>query len=479
VPDPVDELSARDASTAAQLRERFAFLPEIVADMERQVPYATAMMRTRSGLALNLRDAEQTVERLDPQEGIVLTASNGYGLEESATDETDAGAVRRVADALVERALAYRPADGQPGLEIAGEGAGSGDFATPLEQDPANLPLADKVARFDSLRRSLRNKDKRTVQAICQYTDQEVQQVFAHRGGLSTQQIRRISLAVIPFLSDGTRQEYSYLARTGTGGLEKIDMPDEALAEVSGEAAAMLGAVPMPPGTYDVVTDTVTTGVIAHEAFGHGMETDMFLKERARAADYLGKRVGSDLVNIVDDPTMAGAYGSYFVDDEGLAASRTQIISDGILQGGLTDLYSASRLGIGRTANGRRESVHRKAYARMSNTFFTPGFSTRDQLLESLDDGVLLRNTLNGMEDPKGWGIQIWALFAVEYRHGKPTGRIFSPVAITGYVPDVLSDVAMVSDDFVLDGGTCGKGWKELVPVTSGGPHLRTRCRLA
>jgi len=478
VPDSAAALSARDAATAAQLRERFAFLPEIVAGMERRVPYAAAMMRTRSGLRLNLRDAEQAVERQDPQEGIVLTASNGYGLEELSTDETDPATVRRLADTLVERALAYRPNDGQPRLEIAGDASVSGDFATPMEIDPADLPLAEKVARFDALRRSLRDKDSRTVQAICQYGEQETQQVFAHRGGVSTQQIRRTLVALIPFLSDGTRQEYSYVARAGTGGLEVIDLPDEALAEVSEEAAAMLGAVPMPAGTYDVVTDPNTTGVIAHEAFGHGMETDMFLKERARAADYIGKRVGSDLVNIVDDPTMADAYGSYFVDDEGLLASPTQIIRDGILQGGMTDLYSASRLGIARTANGRRESVHRKAYARMSNTFFTAGSSTREELLDSLEDGVLLRQTLNGMEDPKGWGIQIWALFAAEYKQGKPTGRIFSPVAITGYVPDVLADVAMVSNDFELTAGSCGKGWKELVPVTSGGPYLRTRCRL-
>jgi TldD protein len=479
VPDPTDGLSARDASTAADLRERFAFLSEIVAGMERQVPYAAAMMRTRSGLRLNLRDAEQTVERQDPQEGIVLTASNGYGLEEAATDDTDPAAVQRLAAALVERALAYRPVDGEARLQIAGDGAVSGDFATPMEQDPADLPLADKLTRFEALRQALRDKDRRTVQSICQYSEQEVQQVFAHRDGLSTQQIRRMVVALLPFLSDGARQEYSYVARTGTGGLEVVDLPDEALAEVSQEAAAMLGSVPMPAGTYDVVADPVTTGVIAHEAFGHGVETDMFLKERARAADYIGKRVGSDLVNIVDDPTLGGAYGSYFVDDEGRAASRTQIISHGVLQGGLTDLYSASRLGIARTANGRRESVHRKAYARMSNTFFTPGSSTREELLESLEDGVLLRQTLNGMEDPKGWGIQIWALFAVEYKHGQPTGRIFSPVAITGYVPDVLTDVSMVSGDFELVGGTCGKGWKELVPVSDGGPYIRTRCRLA
>ena len=66
-----------------------------------------------------------------------------------------------------------------------------------------------------------------------------------------------------------------------------------------------------------------------------------------------------------------------------------------------------------------------------------------------------------------------------EYRKGQPTGRIFSPVAITGYVPDVLRDVSMVANDFDMQAGTCGKGWKELVPVGSGGPHLRTRCRLA
>jgi TldD protein len=115
----------------------------------------------------------------------------------------------------------------------------------------------------------------------------------------------------------------------------------------------------------------------------------------------------------------------------------------------------------------------------MSNTFFAPGGSTRDELLASLDNGLLLCQTLNGMEDPKGWGIQIWAHFAREYRGGKPTGRLFSPVAITGYVPDLLGDVSMVSDDFHLVAGSCGKGWKERVPVSSGGPHLRTRCRLA
>jgi TldD protein len=205
----------------------------------------------------------------------------------------------------------------------------------------------------------------------------------------------------------------------------------------------------------------------------------MFVKERARAAEYIGRRVGSDLVSILDDPTLPGAYGSYFVDDEGHVATPTTIIRDGIFQRGISDLYSASRLGIPRSANGRRESVQRKAYARMSNTFFAAGTQTRDELIAGLDDGLLLCRALNGMEDPKGWGIQIWAHFAREIKGGRPTGVLYAPIALTGYVPDVLADVSGISSEIEHAPGTCGKGWKEYVPVGSGGPYMRTRCRLA
>ncbi len=205
----------------------------------------------------------------------------------------------------------------------------------------------------------------------------------------------------------------------------------------------------------------------------------MFLKGRARAAEYVGRRVGSDVVTIMDDPTVPGAYGSYFMDDEGQLATPTTIVRDGIFLRGISDLYSATRLGIPRSANGRRESVQRKAYARMSNTFIAPGDRTPEELIGELDDGLVILQPLNGMEDPKGWGIQIWTHYAREIRHGQPTGVLYSPIALTGYVPDLLAAVTGVSTGIKFSAGTCGKGWKEFVPVSSGGPYLRTRCRIA
>jgi TldD protein len=95
-----------------------------------------------------------------------------------------------------------------------------------------------------------------------------------------------------------------------------------------------------------------------------------------------------------------------------------------------------------------------------------------------VDRGVYLNKTSSGMEDPKGWGMQVTSHYAEEIAHGRLTGRRFNQVGITGYVPEILQSIDAVGDDFVLTGGTCGKGHKEWVPVSSGGPHLRLKARL-
>ena len=98
---------------------------------------------------------------------------------------------------------------------------------------------------------------------------------------------------------------------------------------------------------------------------------------------------------------------------------------------------------------------------------------------QQVDRGVYLTKLTHGMEDPKGWGMFLGALIGREIRAGKLTGKLFSPVGITGYVPDVLASVDGVAGDFTTRPAGCGKGHKEYVPVSTGGPHIRFRARLA
>ena len=238
-------------------------------------------------------------------------------------------------------------------------------------------------------------------------------------------------------------------------------------------------AKPMVPGEYDIVTDTHMTGLIAHEAFGHGVEMDMFVKDRALAKSYVGRYVASPIVNMRDGAASALSAGSYFFDDEGVLAGDTQIIQDGILVTGISDLSSALELGTAPTGNGRRESSRRKAYARMTNTFIEPGSDSFEDMIASIHHGYFVCGCDNGMEDPKNWAIQCVAEYAIEIKDGKLTDNWFSPVIISGYVPDLLKSISMISRNIKIEGaGMCGKGYKEWVRVSDGGPCVKARAKL-
>lgn len=233
------------------------------------------------------------------------------------------------------------------------------------------------------------------------------------------------------------------------------------------------------PGTYTIITDSSITGLIAHEAFGHGLEMDMFVKDRAKAVEYMNKEVASPIVSMKDGAKSAFSVASYFFDDEGVLAHDTKIIDKGILVGGICDSVSASILNYTPTGNGRRESFKRKAYTRMTNTFFEKGTSSLEEMIASVDYGYYISTTNNGMEDPKNWGIQCTALYGREIKDGKFTGKIISPVVMSGYVIDLLQSISMVSDDFAVHGtGSCGKGYKEWVRVSDGGSCLKAKVKI-
>ncbi len=221
------------------------------------------------------------------------------------------------------------------------------------------------------------------------------------------------------------------------------------------------------------------TGMIAHEAFGHGVEMDMFVKDRALAKQYVGRQVASELVNMHDGAAAAKEVASYFFDDEGMLARDTLVIDHGILKAGISDAQSAMHLGTVPTGNGRRENYERKAYTRMTNTYFEAGSDTVEEMIASIPYGFLLQNASSGMEDPKNWGIQCMVDVAREIKDGKLTGKIYSPIVLTGYVPDLLKSISMLSDTVELGGsGFCGKGYKEWVKVSDGGPYIKAKIRL-
>jgi TldD protein len=273
--------------------------------------------------------------------------------------------------------------------------------------------------------------------------------------------------------------KFGFDSVSGREGPELFGKLDELAEKVAGIAEELLVAERIEPGEYEVIVSPEISGLIAHEAFGHGVEMDMFVKNRALGAQYIGKRVGSDLVTMHEGAKPEIEVASYAFDDEGTLAHDTVEIRNGILKTGVCDALSALRLGVEPTGNGKRENFEHKVYTRMTNTVFESGESTLEEMIATVKYGYLLRGMQSGMEDPKHWGIQCILDRGYEIRDGKLTGRIVSPIVMTGYVPELLGSISMLSRDHELFGsGGCGKGHKEWVKVSDGGPYLLTRARL-
>lgn len=463
-----------DAGADADLAALKPLLQDLVAEMERQVPYASALVLRGAGVSITVDDQTRDIQDASPSSGAVFTVYNGAWFEEAATSDLRPDSLRAAA-----RALAAHARREKGGPEIDPGDGGDRTFRTDCEIDPRELSLRDRFDRTVELHRRARALDSTIVNCRATYSERTDEELFVNRAKAWTQDVLRLRGRVAFYASDGDRTVSDWQTRAGTGGLEMVAVSEEDLQTTAANARALLHAERIRPGFYEVVADPAVTGVLAHESFGHGVELDMFVKDRARAEQFVDRRVGSELVNILDDPSLPGAYGSYFFDDEGQPAAPTHIVKDGVFLRGISDLMSATRLNVARSANGRRQDFSRKTYARMSNTFFGAGESTLEELVAGVSRGVLLQKFTHGMEDPKGWGITVGSHIGREIVDGKLTGRLFSPVAITGYVPDVLGSVTGVGNDFATSPGTCGKGHKESVPVSSGGPHLRFTARLA
>jgi TldD protein len=324
------------------------------------------------------------------------------------------------------------------------------------------------------------SKDERLLNCFVSASSFTVSKLFITNNRELDQNYTWVNITSYLILREGEKMVETYGGSYGhKWSIAMADFPSviDSLVVKVGKLAT---AKPITPGVYDVITDPSISGLIAHEAFGHGVEMDQFVKERALAKEYVGKYVASPICNMRDGAAAADSVASFFFDDDGVPAHDTQIIKDGILVAGLCDLTSATELGVSPTGNGRRESYKRKAYARMTNTFFEKGTDKLSDMIASIKHGYMLFETNNGMEDPKNWQIQCTAEYGIEIVDGKLTENYVSPVVMSGYVPDLLKSISMVSDDFeIIGAGSCGKGYKEWVRVSDGGPALKVRCKLS
>lgn len=239
------------------------------------------------------------------------------------------------------------------------------------------------------------------------------------------------------------------------------------------QALVNLEAVAAPAGTMPVVLSSGWSGVLLHEAVGHGLEGDFNRKGTSAYAGRIGEQVASPLCTIVDDGTLPGRRGSLSIDDEGVPAESTVLIEKGILKGYMQDKMNARLMGMSSTGNGRRESYSHLPMPRMTNTYMLAGTDDPEEIIASVEQGIYVENMGGGQVDITSGKFVFSTSEAWLIEKGKKTVPVKGATLI-GNGPDVMNRVSMVGNDLELDPGVgvCGKDGQS-VPVGVGQPTLK------
>jgi len=341
--------------------------------------------------------------------------------------------------------------------------------------NPRRIALRDKKDLCDRYTNILRQTDPRIATTTVRYSD------CAQRSILATSEGTWIDQSWTDMeMRFGATARNGDTVQTGRETIGSRQAYEDLLdldGKVSGAARRAVDALDLPTvtgNTYTVVIDPILTGLFVHEAFGHLSEADMAYEnpDLLEVMTY-GRQFGCEDLQIFDGAEPNGHRGSYFYDDEGTPATKTQLIKDGKLVGRLHSRETAGRLGETPTGNARCLNYQHSPIVRMTNTWIDRGSTPVDRLLDGIDDGILARNWLGGMTNGEMFTFSAGEAWRIR------NGELAEPVrdvTLSGNVFRTLADIEAIGDDFAWDeSGGCGKGGQNGLPVGCGGPSLRIR----
>jgi TldD protein len=336
----------------------------------------------------------------------------------------------------------------------------------------------DKLALLRTGDKAARAYDPRIVRVDLSFSESiKEMMLFTSDGRMASDIQPLMRFSVLAFAEQNGKRQSGTGGGGGRYGMDYFaDAERDAAAhgrEAARVAIAMLDARDAPAGEMTVVLGPGDSGILLHEAIGHGLEADFNRKHTSNYSGRIGQLVASPLCTVVDDATIASSRGAINVDDEGYAGQNNVLIENGVLVGYMHDRLSAKHFGIQPTGNGRRESFQSMPLPRMTNTSLLGGKDNPEDIIKSVSRGVYASRFSGGQVNISNGDF----VFALSESYLIEDGKLTAPlkgVNLIGNGPDVLRRVDMLGADYELSDGvwTCGKDG-QLVPVNVGTPTMR------
>ncbi len=396
---------------------------------------------------------------------VVIGDQTGYAFTEDLTMPSMLAAAR-TASAIAAGSAAVAPQ--------AFNALGAGDlYTTTVPWGDVGIDQKLPVLRF--VEQKARSMDPSIDKVTVHWADGDERVMIATLNGKLVTDHRpmtRVTVVVTAKKDGKTQTGYSNIAAREEFGWYTEERLEKMVKEAVDRTLIQFDARRPPAGEMPVILAAGPSGILLHEAIGHGMEADFNRKGTSIYSDMIGKKVAEPFVTVVDQADIPRERGALNYDDEGNKAGRTVMVENGILKSYLHDRISAKQYGLKPTGSGRRESYQYAPMPRMTCTFMEDGPHTKDEIIAAVDHGIICETYTNGQVQIGAGDYTFYVKNGWLVENGKVTAPI-KDVNIIGNGPESLKRITMVANDARLDTGgwTCGKNGQS-VPVSQGIPTV-------
>ncbi len=441
-----------------------------------------------------VEDTESITVRNEQMEGMDRSTSKGLGIRVlvggywgfAASASIDPAEVEQTAGRAIQIARASSRLPIEP-VRLAEVEPAVATWASPMQEDPFNVALEEKVALLmEATRRMQQVKGLTYAEAGLDFYRRHT--LFASSEGAAIDQTVTNSGGGIEAvaIADGEMQRRSYpnsfrghIAAAGWEHLPRLGLIEEAERTAS-EAVELLSADECPSEVTTLILDSGQMELQIHESIGHPIELDRVLgMEEAyagtsflRPEDRGTLRYASDLVSITADATLSGGLGTFAYDDEGVPAQRTPVIIDGIFQNFMSSRETATTIGLPASSGTMRaDGWSNLPLIRMTNVSIEPGEGSLADLIGDTADGVFMATNQSWSIDDKRVNFQFGCEIAWRIRNGKLAEPLKNP-NYAGITTEFWQgcDAIAGREEWVLWGTpNCGKGQPGQVARTGHG----------
>ena len=391
--------------------------------------------------------------------------------------------VRRIVDDAIKAAKASRR---KSKITFAQEDAITMNWSIPERRKLASVPVDEKIEEMRAVDRDLMGLGYKIVARYFNLSDNRIEKHFANSEGSRIHSVSpRLRVFYFLTLVDGSNVEQTSRNYGWSGGWEGIkawNLRERVLEEARSMQRSLVEGKKTPEGKMDLVAGPQVAGIASHESCGHPTEADRVLgREAAQAGksfippEGIGMRVGSDVVNVVDDPTIEHSIAFYQTDDEGVRARRRYLYKEGRVTEFLHNRETAAAFRTRSNGAARAVNYNVEAIVRMANTFVEPKDHSLEELLEDVKFGVYMKSFMEWNIDDKRYN----AKYAGREAYLIENGEIKHPVRNTIIeltTPAFWGAVDAVGKDLDFEAGFCGKSDPgQALDASMGGPTIRLR----